>query len=50
MPREKIQCKVCGFNEAVFLITQDAEDTKIELIYICCNRQCGYSWKKEVNE
>lgn len=50
MPREKIDCKRCKYNEAIFMITQDTDDTKIELIYICCNPQCGHKWKKVVEE
>lgn len=50
MPREQIPCPVCNYPEAVFMITQDAEDTKIELIYLCANRQCGHSWKKQVED
>lgn len=46
MPREYIQCPECGFEWAVFLITTDKEDTKIELIYICGNHMCGHNWKK----
>ena len=50
MPREKIICVKCGKNDAVFLISSDKEDTKIELIYICANPECGCNWKKQVNE
>lgn len=48
MPRENIDCPICGHGEAVFLISTDIEDTKIELIYICGNLTCGHSWKKHV--
>ena len=47
MPREVVECPSCGHNEAVFFITTDLEDTKIELIFICTNRECGHDWKKE---
>lgn len=50
MPRERIDCPVCGNPEAIFMISQDAEDTKIELVYICCRPSCGHSWKKKVDE
>lgn len=50
MPRENIICGKCGHNDAVFLISSDKEDTKIELIYVCANPECGFNWKKEVNE
>ena len=50
MPREAVNCPVCDFGEAVFLISTDIEDTKIELIYICGDTACGHSWKKQVNE
>lgn len=50
MPREKVECRVCGHDEAVFLITSDKEDTKIELIYICANQNCDHHWKKITEE
>ena len=50
MPREYVLCPECAFQEAVFLISTDIEDTKIELIYICGNTECGHSWKKQVHE
>ncbi len=50
MPREFVTCPTCGYGEAVFLISTDLEDTKIQLIYICANRKCGHSWKKHVAE
>ena len=46
MPREDVQCPKCGYGEAVFMISTDIEDTKIELIYICGDRDCGNYWKK----
>ena len=50
MPRKKIICPKCSFDEAAFLITSDKEDTKIELYYICCNPECDHFWKnKEPN-
>ena len=48
MPRERIECPECHHRDAVFLISSDIEDTILELIYICANRDCGYTWKKEV--
>ncbi len=50
MPRENVECPTCGHQEAVFLISTDIEDTKIELIYICGNVRCGHTWKKQVKE
>lgn len=50
MPRERKQCPQCGKEEAVFFISSDNEDTKIVLIYICCNQECGHHWRKEVDE
>lgn len=49
MPRETVDCPKCGYHEAVFLIGTDIEDTKIELIYVCGNVDCGYHWKKKVD-
>jgi len=48
MPRENIQCPECGKIGAVFFISSDNEDTKIVLIYICCD--CGHHWRKIVKE
>ena len=50
MPREAVDCPKCGYPEAVFLIGTDLEDTKIELIYICGDMDCGHHWKKHVEE
>ena len=50
MPRETVICPACEFVEAVFLISADIEDSKIEIIYICANIDCGVSWKKIVTE
>ena len=50
MPRAKINCPKCNYNEASFMITSDLEDTKIVLIYICANPdECGHWWKNEEN-
>ena len=46
MPRENIECPKCGHNEAVFMITTDNEDSKIILVFICCNPECGQQWSK----
>ena len=48
MHREKKVCSNCGFDEAVFFISSDIEDTKIVLIYIC--NKCGQYQRKEVDE
>ena len=50
MPWENIECPKCSHDEAVFLIDSDKEDTKIEIIYICSNPNCSYSWKKKILE
>ena len=50
MPREYVECARCGHPEAVFLIGTDLEDTKIELTYVCGNVECGYHWKKKIDE
>ena len=50
MPREKVECPECHHFDAVFLISSDVEDTILELIYICANRECGHIWKKETVE
>ncbi len=47
MPREKVDCEKCGGQEAVFLVTSDKEDTKLELVFICTNEECGHHWKKK---
>jgi DNA-directed RNA polymerase II subunit RPB9 len=50
MPREKKVCPECAKDDVVFFISSDNEDTKIVLIYICCNPECGHHWRKEVEE
>lgn len=50
MPREQTNCPECNHNEAVFFISSDIEDTKIVLVYICCNRECGNFWRKTNEE
>lgn len=45
MPRSKVTCGECGFDTAVFFITTDVEDSVIELVYICANKECGHSWR-----
>ena len=41
---------MCQHNEAVFFISSDIEDTKIVLVYICCNTKCGNYWRKIAEE
>ncbi len=50
MPRENVTCPSCEYFEAVFLISTDIEDSKVEIIYVCSNLNCGFNWKKYVNE
>ena len=50
MPRESVECPSCSYNDAAFFISTDIEDTKIELIYICGNVHCSFSWKKPITE
>lgn len=50
MPREMIICLQCNYPEASFFINTDIEDTRIELIYICGNPECGFAWKKQIEE
>lgn len=47
MPRKRTICPSCSFSEAVFLISTDVEDTRVEVIFICANKLCGHIWKNE---
>lgn len=50
MPRVKnTNCPVCHYNEAVYFITADAEDTMLRKVFICGRLEngmpgCGYYW------
>ena len=46
MPREDRECPKCNKRGAVFFIESDTEDTKIIVVYICCNTGCGHYWNK----
>lgn len=50
MPRVKdVNCPRCGYNEAVYFMTADAEDTMLRKVYICGRVEegapkCGAHW------
>lgn len=50
MPRAAVQCPECRLTGAVYLITTDAEDTKMVLLYICASAACGHSWRRDPAE
>ena len=44
-----VRCPSCKFNEAVYFLTTDLEDTKIVRVYICARTAngrpvCGHHW------
>ena len=42
------KCPECDHGECVFFQnTFGGNDTKMELIYVCANEDCGYNWKHE---
>ena len=50
MPRERnVNCPKCHYNEAVYFMTADAEDTMLRKVFICGrvedgNPKCGNYW------
>ena len=50
MPREEVECPACEHMEAVFMISTDNEDSRIILLYFCCNQECRHQWAKQTVE